>query len=129
MPYWSNRRDSRSRRSPTAFEEEVHGIHVLLESARIEVLGHEIRGVLRTWDLANLKLLCAHLILQPQVLHVDVPQLTETLAVQDPECSTRVALDFAAHGQPKVGCHCHYTQRLRCALDHRVKFRLCTRKG
>ena len=65
-----------------------------------QVLGEEIRGILLTADFEEFDLLAAHLLLDPQALGVDMPQLSQALASADPDGRRAVCPD--THGEFKA---------------------------
>ena len=55
-----------------------------------QVLGEEIRAVVRAWDLDQRDDLLGGLLLEPEHVHIYVPDFRDALSLQNPLCSRRV---------------------------------------
>ena len=77
-------------------------IEMFLDLAGREVLGHEVRRVLRARDLHNAERLVAYLLLQPQVLDLDVAELAQPLSVHDAQRGAGIRVNDGVDVRPKI---------------------------
>ena len=89
-----------------------------------QVFGEEICGVLGAGDLLHTKVPPANPLLDPEVLHCDVPRFTEALTTDDANRSASVRVDHPLHLYAKVSGQRDEPQRLRRALGETVQLGL-----
>ena len=93
----------------TATEFELHHLHVLLLDHGGQVLGEKVRWVVRAQHFLHPELLLAHAVLGPQVLDVNVAELAEAAAVDDPQRGAGVGVDHGRRVDAEVPGHRHDT--------------------
>ena len=65
----------------------VHGLHMPNDVDDREILRHRVGGVLHPEDLAQDEIALRDVVLQPQVLHFDVPEFPQTFSRQCCPCA------------------------------------------
>ena len=68
--------------------------HALIKGLTSEMLRHHISGVIRPQDLSEFEVLLILPLLDPEAVHVYVPQLAGTFALGDGQGCGRITLGF-----------------------------------
>ena len=102
----------------------VHLGHVAFEVGLREECGKRISGVVSTQYLLYLYMLIRHLLLGPQVLHLDMPCLTsEASPMSNPKRGTGVTPNHWFQNNSEILTHTLQVECMLRTLAHCIKFR------
>ena len=88
---------------PSLFETEAETFEVAVHGLLVKVLGHKVGRVVLASDLDQIKVLGAHLLLDPKVRHGQVANPAEALSAAYPDGRRRVSQDAELEGQAQIG--------------------------